>query len=74
MHVVEIYNDFTIRGCVEVLCRNVDDKVLQAHLHCFHVTQKEPPYLPLLFKEVAQGQHELPMLIVFGAIIQLGPK
>jgi hypothetical protein len=54
---------------VEVLRWNVDDKVFQAHFCCFHVPRMEPPYLLLLIKEVAQGQHELPMLIVFGAII-----
>ena len=74
MHVVEISDDLTIRGCVEVLHRNLDDKVVQARFRRFHVPEMEPPYLPLLFKEVAQGQHELPIHVVFGAIIGPGPK
>ena len=71
---MEIYDDLTIRGRVEVLHRNLDDEVFQAHFRRFHVPEMEPPYLPLLFKEVAQGQHELPMHIVFRAIIRPGPK
>jgi hypothetical protein len=49
---MEIYDDLTICGRVEVLRRNLDDEVFQAHFRCFHVPQMEPPYLPLLFKEV----------------------
>ena len=71
---MEIYDDLTIHGRVEVLRWNLDDEVLQAHIRRFHVPWMEPPYLALLFKEVAQGQHELSMHIVFGAIIRLGPK
>ena len=66
---MEIYDDLTIRGRVEVLHRNLDDEVAQADFRRFHVPEMEPPYLPLLFKEVAQGQHELPMLLGVGAII-----
>ena len=71
---MEIYDDFTIRGRVEVLHRNLDDEVAQADFRRFHVPEMEPPYLPWLFKEVAQGQHELPMFVVIGAIIQEGPN
>jgi hypothetical protein len=43
----------TIRGRVEVLRWNLDDEVFQADFRRFHVPQMEPPYLPLVFKEVA---------------------
>ena len=69
MHVVEIYDDLTIRGHVEVLCQNLDDECALARFCRFDVPEIEPPYLPLLFKEVAQGQHELLMLVVVEAII-----
>ena len=66
---MEIYDVFTIHGRVEVLRWNLDDEVAQARFRRFDVPEMEPPYLPLLFKEVAHGQHELPMLVVVGAII-----
>ena len=69
MHVVEIYNDLTIHGHVEVLRWNLDDEVAHDRFCRFHVPEMEPPYLPLLFQKVAQGQHELPLLVVVGAII-----
>jgi hypothetical protein len=35
----------------------------------------EPPYLPqLVIDELAQGQHELPMLVVVEAIVRQGPN
>ena len=63
---MEIYNDLTIHGHVEVLRWNLDDEVAHDRFCRFHVPEMEPPYLPLLFKDVTQGQHELPMLIVVG--------
>jgi hypothetical protein len=54
--------------------RNLDDIVVQASFRRFHVPDMEPPYLLPLCNEVTQGQHELPMHIVFRAIIGLAPK
>jgi hypothetical protein len=69
MHVMEIYDDFTILLHVEEVRWNLDEKVMQANFRRFHVLDVEPPYLPPLCNEVTQGQHELVMHVVFEAII-----
>ena len=39
---MEIYDDFTIHGHVEVLHWNLDDEVAQARFRRFHVLEMEP--------------------------------
>jgi len=38
-----------------------------------HIPQMYPSNFPWLLDELAQGQHELAMLVVIGAIIRKGP-
>jgi hypothetical protein len=47
---------------------------MRAHFRYFHVPEMEPPHLPLLFKELAQGQHEPSMHVVLEAIIKPAPN
>ena len=67
MHVMEIYDDLIIVGQVEVVLGHLDNERMQAYFRRLHVLEMEPTYLPrLILYELAQGHHELPMLVVFG--------
>jgi hypothetical protein len=67
---MEIYDDLSIDWQVQVLHRHLDNEIVQTYIRHLHVPEMEPSYLPqLLLYELAQGHHDLPMLIVVGAII-----
>ena len=72
MHVMEVHSEMAVVFQVEYFLGAVTTNSLNPNFAA-SIPKMKPSNWPWLLDELPQGQHELAMLVVIGAIIRKGP-